>query len=346
MVVYQPIPSSSNQLSGLRQQSSGTEYTQNPSSQNYLSLLVTPEDTLFNTQESKQKQPLTNILSATVTEDESLAVIFPFEIEELTETSLFSEAILEEKPIMVMYTDAKINAVSTRIITTNGATKMPISEIDALPIEVNGIIVPIKKADQVWKTDFDSEEPTTWKWDKGEKGKGKAKAEDKKLLSIGTCCGNDKEYQMVTKFYCHICVIEYFGRPRRQKKWDNESCLACGETLLDKGMWNDIPGQGRMCDTSCQYIILISNWVKKGTPIEVIWRKAVQQLDSCPHDDDEIWRMAMTKIERTLPKEIRKVKNNPPELIELDWDPEPVINLLDPEQFYKYYQELALTREE
>ncbi|KAG9295744.1 hypothetical protein G9A89_008972 [Geosiphon pyriformis] len=35
-----------------------------------------------------------------------------------------------------------------------------------------------------------------------------------------------------------------------------------------------------------------------------------------------------------------------PEPLELDWDTEPIINLLDLEQFHEHYQELAPTREE
>ncbi|KAG9288699.1 hypothetical protein G9A89_004318 [Geosiphon pyriformis] len=176
MVVYQPIPSSSNQPLGSRQQNSRTRYTQNLSSQHYLSLLVTPEDTTPNNSEANQKQSTTsNIPPATIMKDESLTAIFPFEIEKPTETPLFSKATLEEKLITTMYTDAKINghsiklildsgsagsiitkqlmdqlgcrvdqAASTRIITTDGATKTPIGEINALPIEVNGIIILIK----------------------------------------------------------------------------------------------------------------------------------------------------------------------------------------------------------
>ncbi|KAG9290036.1 hypothetical protein G9A89_010342 [Geosiphon pyriformis] len=142
------------QLSGLRQWNSEAGYTQNPSSQNYLSLLITPEDASSNNWKPKQKQPLTsNIPPATIIEDKSLAAIFLFEIKELTKTSLFSGATLEEKPIMVMYTDAKIDGqsiklildtASARIITTDGVTKTPIGKIDALPIEVNDIIIPIK----------------------------------------------------------------------------------------------------------------------------------------------------------------------------------------------------------
>ncbi|KAG9294910.1 hypothetical protein G9A89_003250 [Geosiphon pyriformis] len=149
-----------------------------------------------------------------------------------------------------------------------------------------------------------------------------------KLSSMGTCCGDDEEYSMATRFYCCPCILEHFGRPKQVGKWDNQPCLACGETLLDKGI---------TCDVLCQYTILISDWVKKGTPIEAAWRRAIQRLDSCPHDNNKIWQMALAKIKGAI---------QPPEPLELDWDTEPIINLLDPEQFHKHYQELAPTREE
>ncbi|KAG9292978.1 hypothetical protein G9A89_016340 [Geosiphon pyriformis] len=79
------------------------------------------------------------------------------------------------------------------------------------------------------------------------------------LWGSSTCCGDNKEYQMATKFYCYSCVIERFGRPKQVKKWDNELCLACGETLLDEKMWNDISEKGGTCNKSCQYTILISD---------------------------------------------------------------------------------------
>ncbi|KAG9303402.1 hypothetical protein G9A89_013728 [Geosiphon pyriformis] len=37
---------------------------------------------------------------------------------------------------------------------------------------------------------------------------------DKKLSLMGVCCGKNEEYQMVTKFYCHVCIIECFERPK------------------------------------------------------------------------------------------------------------------------------------
>ncbi|KAG9294924.1 hypothetical protein G9A89_003264 [Geosiphon pyriformis] len=69
-------------------------------------------------------------------------------------------------------------------------------------------------------------------------------------------------------------------------------------------------------------------------------------LDGYPHDDNEIWRMALAKIEGVSPEEIKTIKDNPSESLELDWDAEPIINLLNLEQFHKHYQELAPTRKE
>ncbi|KAG9307138.1 hypothetical protein G9A89_016966 [Geosiphon pyriformis] len=147
IIVYQLIPSSLQQPSGLRQRSSGAGQPQNPNSQNYLSLLVILEDASTNNPAFAQRQPITsNIPPATITEDESLAAIFPFEFEETTATPLFSGAALEAKPITMMYTDAKVEGQSIKLIldSTDGATKTPIGEIDDFPFEVNGIMTLIK----------------------------------------------------------------------------------------------------------------------------------------------------------------------------------------------------------
>ncbi|KAG9287783.1 hypothetical protein G9A89_017378 [Geosiphon pyriformis] len=176
MVVYQPISSFSQPL-GSQQWNSGTSSTQNPNSQNYLSLLVIPEDAITNSSESNPLQTTltNNILPAMVTKNESLIAIFPFKLEETINPPLFSGAALKKKPITAMYTNVKVDghfiklildsglagsiitrqlmdqldhqvdhAASARIITADGMTKTLIKEIDNFPIKVNGIIVPIK----------------------------------------------------------------------------------------------------------------------------------------------------------------------------------------------------------
>ncbi|KAG9302761.1 hypothetical protein G9A89_009538 [Geosiphon pyriformis] len=135
-----------------------------------------PEDASTNNPAFAQKQPLiSNISFATITEDESLAAIFPFKFKETAAMLLFSEATLKAKPITAIYTDVKIEgqliklildsgsagsiitrqfmnqlgcrvdrAVSARIIIADGVTKTPISEIDNFSFEVNGIVTSIK----------------------------------------------------------------------------------------------------------------------------------------------------------------------------------------------------------
>ncbi|KAG9289450.1 hypothetical protein G9A89_008011 [Geosiphon pyriformis] len=396
--------------------------------------LVSPEDAAFSTQKTNQRTLTNNIPSATISHNESLAMIFPFELEKPLSHP-------QKKPITAMYTDVKVDSQFIKLILdsrsadsiitkqlmdqlANRATKIPISEIDDLLIEINGIIMPIKvlmmeatqyqaligndwlsktnaleqlthtgtshmwllqdtnpttpliefeekKKKPTWEA-YQKQKETKLTWDinnnwetnedQKEKEKRKAKEEEststdtyttyihlppqpinycqpklicincgKKLSSMGTCYGDNKEYPTAAKFYCHSY---------------NQPCLICGKTLLDERIWNNISEQKEMCDKLCQYMILISNWVKKRTPIEVAWRRAVRHLDSCLHNNNKIWQMALAKIEGALPEEIREIKNNPPEPIELDWDSEPVINLLELEEFHEHYQRLASTREE
>ncbi|KAG9299858.1 hypothetical protein G9A89_003402 [Geosiphon pyriformis] len=116
-----------------------------------------------------------NIPLATITNDELLAAIFLFEFKKLLQTPLFNGATLEKKPITAMYTNAKVDGqaiklildsslansiitrqlinqlgyqvdctASTKIITANGATKMPIGKIDKFSYKINSLITLIK----------------------------------------------------------------------------------------------------------------------------------------------------------------------------------------------------------
>ncbi|KAG9306739.1 hypothetical protein G9A89_004448, partial [Geosiphon pyriformis] len=124
--------------------------------------------------ETNQEPFISNIFSATIMKDKSLAAIFLFKLKK-SAMLLFNEVILNTKFITVMYTNTKVNsqtiklilnsglagsiitqqlinqlgcqvnhAVSTRIIMTNKATKTPIDKIDDFSFEINGIITPIK----------------------------------------------------------------------------------------------------------------------------------------------------------------------------------------------------------
>ncbi|KAG9290497.1 hypothetical protein G9A89_002472 [Geosiphon pyriformis] len=126
-----------------------------PNQASYLSLM---EDQSFNKSTSQTKS---NIPPAIITKDTILATIFLFDINNLNTHSLFSRtAINQDKPIMALYTDARVRgidiklilnsrlavdcAATTRIITADGNTKTPIREIDNFSFKINGIQISTK----------------------------------------------------------------------------------------------------------------------------------------------------------------------------------------------------------
>ncbi|KAG9284591.1 hypothetical protein G9A89_004633 [Geosiphon pyriformis] len=128
---------------------------------NYLSLLITPEDTPSNNQETNHTStPTNNILPATITKNKSLDAIFSFELKKLSAMLLFSGVTFEEKPITTMYINVKVDGHSIKLILDSGLadsiiTKQLINQLDCQVdrtastqiITVNGInsiIVPIK----------------------------------------------------------------------------------------------------------------------------------------------------------------------------------------------------------
>ncbi|KAG9299712.1 hypothetical protein G9A89_013072 [Geosiphon pyriformis] len=247
-----------------------------------------------NARDFELKQSLTNIPPATVIEDESLAAIFLFKIEELTETPLFSGAVLKKKPITVMYTDAKIDGQSIKLILDSGSagsiitrqlmdqltTKTPIGKIDNLPIEINGITVPIKVL-VMEATQYQA--LNTQELQLSQNGQH---------TCVPAMCGHFKPiimpsapliefkekkekptweaYQMKNdqKESANWKWEETDKRKRKEKEEEttftnnNQLCLVCGTILPDKGMWNDISGHGGTCNKMCQYTILINNWQK------------------------------------------------------------------------------------
>ncbi|KAG9286145.1 hypothetical protein G9A89_010159 [Geosiphon pyriformis] len=84
---------------------------------NYLSFLITPEDVPSNKQKTHHiPTPTNNIPPAIITKNKLLDAIFSFKLEEPSVTPLFSGAIFKKKPITVMYTDAKVDGHSIKLI--------------------------------------------------------------------------------------------------------------------------------------------------------------------------------------------------------------------------------------
>ncbi|KAG9296686.1 hypothetical protein G9A89_009945 [Geosiphon pyriformis] len=269
------------QPSGSQQQNLGTEYTQNPNSQNYLSLLVTPKDAQSNNLETNQNKLLiSNIPPAASTEDKTLAAIFLFDFNKITPVPLFSRATLDTKPIMAMYIDAKVNGysiklilnscqvnhtVSTKIIMADRAIKTPIGEIDNFLFEVNGLIISIKVL-VMEATQYQALVGNNWL------------SKTNMLLDWTTqelqISQNGQHMQVpVTCGYFKPITTPSAPLIKFEKKKRNLP----GRTILpDEEMWKDIPRCGKTCDMICQYMILINDWISKGTPIDDVWKQALQ----------------------------------------------------------------------
>ncbi|KAG9291145.1 hypothetical protein G9A89_013017 [Geosiphon pyriformis] len=135
------------------QQNLGAGHPQNLNSQDYLSLLVTPKDASLSNQELTQKQQTltSNISLATVTNNKSLAAIFPFEIKEPSSTPLFSGATLNEKLITAMYTDAKVDDQSIKLILDSGSAGTTCGHFKTPPREKLLIKLEEEKEKPTWE---------------------------------------------------------------------------------------------------------------------------------------------------------------------------------------------------
>ncbi|KAG9288267.1 hypothetical protein G9A89_021298 [Geosiphon pyriformis] len=293
MVVHQPIPSSSNQLLEPRFQSSGTEYAQNPNFQHYLSLLVTLKDTSPNYPKPNQQPLLTNNISP--------ATIL-----------LFRGATLDTKLITTIYTDAKVDkhsiklildsgsagsiitkqlmdqlgcqvdhAASACIITADEATKISISEIDDFLFEVNGIIILIK-----------------------------------------------------------VLVIEEKDNKRKEKERKEENVLeeATNTNEINSGWTNSYSVHESLPQPP--YISLKYKDCEKKLFSMKAWIVY-------SHNKNKIWHMTNAKVEGATSSEILEIKNNSSEPVDIVLIPNPEAFLdieTDPKKFYEHYQNLAPTR--
>ncbi|KAG9290970.1 hypothetical protein G9A89_011120 [Geosiphon pyriformis] len=348
------------------------------------------EDAASSKQETNQKPLTCNIPPAASTEDESLATIFPFKLEEITSVPLFSRATLDTKPITMMYTNAKVDdwTIQELQLSQNGRhtcilamyshfktinTPAPLIKFEEEEKK------PIWEAYQENKEKNIPKEPSSMLGLMTAKGRKKKKTYLEKLNSQKT---QPKDGQAHTPFASHYYSHHLFHLNAKTVKrnffpWKHGSyqmkttgrehiitanhaitnaidiqSTKTSETtnhLLNEEMWNDISGQGKTCNTSCQYTILISNWVSHDMPITTIWHRVINQLDGYPHDEDEIWQMVNAKVQRATPSEILEVKNNLSEQVDIIFilNSDVFLNIeTNSEDFHEHYQNLALTREE
>ncbi|KAG9295056.1 hypothetical protein G9A89_017850 [Geosiphon pyriformis] len=150
----------------------------------------------------------------------------------------------------------------------------------------------------------------------------------KKLSSMTAYSAPDEDPRNPTHYYCNRCNKEKYSYLERHGKWDEEPCLACEEPLPRGCDWNDLPGRGGTCDTTCQYTILICDWVRGGTPFEAAFNRALKRLQHYPHNEDKLYNTTQAKSAEVADKVAS-------------------YNMFDPvDEFQDYYQQLCPTQQE
>ncbi|KAG9304249.1 hypothetical protein G9A89_019811 [Geosiphon pyriformis] len=136
----------------------------------------------------------------------------------------------------------------------------------------------------------------------------------KKLSSLGAYISPEEEYETCTCYFCKTCYKERFGSPKRSGKWDKTSCLTCGEMLSEECNWIDVAIRGEVCNQTCQYALLISEKVRRGTPFDAAYNSALNKLYHYSHDAEIIFDLAITLINEATQKDVYQMKK--PEYIE------------------------------
>ncbi|KAG9286415.1 hypothetical protein G9A89_014581 [Geosiphon pyriformis] len=123
----------------------------------------------------------------------------------------------------------------------------------------------------------------------------------KKLSSIGACISPEKEYKNHTCYYCKACH-------RESGKWDNTSCLTCGDMLPEEYNWIDVAMRGGVCNQTCQYVLSISEKVKRGTPFNAAYNSAFNKLYHYSHDAKMIFDLAIALINGATKEDVCQMK--------------------------------------
>ncbi|KAG9288983.1 hypothetical protein G9A89_015532 [Geosiphon pyriformis] len=280
----------------LQQQNPPTGY---PNQASYLSLTENQSFDKSTSVEGKDieqisqpsKQTKSNIPPAIITKDTILAAIFLFNIDNLNTHSLFSgAAINQDKPIMALYTNAKVREINIKLILNiDGNTKTLIRKIDNFSFKIKEIQILTKvlvmEATQYQAlvgNNWLSKANTTLDWNTKNFNSCSTDSMPKPIRFHGWMIiklnyphhQSGKKKKRQNRRGTPIKEAIYYRRMywRQQKmthyqqillqilcKWDNMPCLACGKILPNERLWNNVSGRRETCDEACQYTILINN---------------------------------------------------------------------------------------
>ncbi|KAG9284280.1 hypothetical protein G9A89_002090 [Geosiphon pyriformis] len=285
------------------------------------------------------------ILLAQIAQNANLLDIFPFEFEanklpfllsnaavnkQKAITAIYTEAIVKGKPICLILDSGSAGSIityqlmqqlkqnvnrpaQTVIVTADGMKKTPVGEIDDFPFTIDGIIIPVKVLEtQKLKISYQEQYTIV---------PAICSTFNKQLEKAPVFEFKEEKEMPLTETYMALGLPsnwaeeteqeifeESKGWKKRSRKWDKTLCLTCGERLPKECNWIDVAMRGRVCDQICQYALLISEKVKRGTLFDAAYNSALNKLYHYLHDVEIIFDLAMTLINGATQEDVCQIK--------------------------------------
>ncbi|KAG9305094.1 hypothetical protein G9A89_007734 [Geosiphon pyriformis] len=89
---------------------------------------------------------------------------------------------------------------------------------------------------------------------------------------------------------------------------DNTSCLTFGDMLPKEYNWIDVAIKRGVCDQISQYVLSISEKVRRRTSFNAAYNSALNKLYYYPHDAKMIFNLTMALINRATQEDVHQIK--------------------------------------
>ncbi|KAG9288047.1 hypothetical protein G9A89_017642 [Geosiphon pyriformis] len=254
-------------------------------------------------------------------------------------TAMYTKATVEEKPICLILDSGLAGSIityqlmqqlkqnidrpaQTVIVTANDMKKTSVEEINDFPFTIDRITIPVKVlvinalqyqalVGNNWL--FKTNANLNWKTQEL-----KILYQEQYTIVPATC--EEKEMPLTETYmalgspsnWAEETEQEIFKESREWKKrsgkWDKTLCLTCGDILPEEYNWINVAMREGVCDQTCQYVLSISEKVRKGTPFNAAYNSAFNKLYHYPHDTEMIFDLAMTLINRATQEDVCQMK--------------------------------------
>ncbi|KAG9296538.1 hypothetical protein G9A89_015130 [Geosiphon pyriformis] len=109
------------------------------------------------------------------------------------------------------------------------------------------------------------------------------------------CISSKEEYETHICYFCKTCHREQFEFPKRNM-------------LSEEYNWINVAMRKGVCDQTCQYALSISKKVKRRTPFDAAYNRALNKLYHYSYNAEIIFNLAMALINEAIQKDVHQIK--------------------------------------